>query len=96
VRVGEVREGRGAGMPCALPRALPSGDDMVLRILGEVRVGEVRVDERWGQGAGIPCGLRGTLPLGDDMVVVCWGQDLGGCDRSYMGRVDFRWFRQAP
>jgi hypothetical protein len=56
---------------------------MVLRILGEVRV-----DERWGQGAGIPCGLRGTLPLGNDMVVVCWGQDLGGCDQSYMGRVD--------
>jgi hypothetical protein len=92
VRVGEVPEGRGAGMPCGLTRALPLGNDMVLRILGDVRVGEVR--ER--RGAGIPCGLRSTLPLGDDMVVVCWGQDLGGCDRSYMGRVDFRWFRQAP
>ena len=92
MRVGEVREGQSAGMPCVLPRALPSGDDMVLRILGEVRVGEVR--ER--RGTGIPCGLRGTLPLGDDMVVVCWGQDLGGCVRSYMGRFDFRWLRQAP
>jgi hypothetical protein len=76
---------QGAGMPCGLPSALPLGDDMVLRILGEVRV-----DERRGRGAGISCGLRGTLPLGDDTVVVCWGQDLGGCDRSYMGRVDFR------
>ena len=93
MRVGEIPE-RGAGMPCVLPRALPLGNDMVLRILGDVRVGEVW--ERWGRGAGIPCGLRGTLPLGDDMVAVCWGQDLGGCDRSHMGRVDFRWFRQAP
>jgi hypothetical protein len=39
----------------------------------------------------MPCGLHGALPLGDDMVVVCCGQDLGGCDQSYMGRVDFRW-----
>jgi hypothetical protein len=78
-------------MPCGLPSALPLGDDMVLRILGEVRVG-VQVDEVWeGRGAGIPCGLHGTPPLGDDMVVVCWGQDLGGCDRSYMRRVNFRW-----
>jgi hypothetical protein len=74
-------------MPCGLPHALPLGDDMVLRILGEVRE---------GRGAGIPCGLRSTLPLGNDMVVASWGQDLDGCDRSYMGRVDFRWFRQAP
>ncbi len=80
-------------MLCVLPAsALPSGDDMVLRILGDVRVGE----EREGRGAGIPRGLRDTLPLGDDMVAVCWSQDLGGCDRSYMGRFDFRWFRQAP
>ena len=42
MRVGEVWEGRGARMPSALTRALPSGDDMVLRILGDVRVGEVR------------------------------------------------------
>ncbi len=90
MRVGEIPE-RGAGMPCGLLSALPLGDDMVLWILGEVRVGEVRVDERRGRGAGIPCGLRGTLPLGDDMVVVCWSQDLGGCVRSYMGRVDFIW-----
>ncbi len=79
-------------MPCGLPHALPLGDDMVQRILGEVWVGGV-----WeGRGAEIPCGLRGTLSLGNDMAVVCWGQDLGGCDQSYMGRVDFRWFRQAP
>jgi hypothetical protein len=39
----------------------------------------------------MPCGLCGALPLGDDMVVVGCGQDLGGCDQSYMGRVDFRW-----
>jgi len=93
VRIGEIPE-RGAGMPCVLSRALPLGNDMVLQILGNVRVGEVR--ERRGRGAGIPCGLRGTLPLGDDMVVVCWGQDLSGCDQSYMGRFDFRWLRQAP
>ena len=79
MRVGEILE-QGAGMPCGLPSALPLGDDMVLQILGEVRVGEVWVDERWGQGAGIPCGLRSTLPLGNDMVAVCWSQDLGGCD----------------
>ncbi len=93
MRVGEILE-RGAGIPCVLPRALLLGDDMdmVLRIFGEVQFGEVRE----GRGAGIPCGLHGTLPLGNDMVVVCWGQDLGGCDLSYMGRVDFRWFRQAP
>ncbi len=91
MRVGEILE-RGAGMPYGLPSALPLGDDLVLRILGEVRVSEVRVGEvREGRGAGIPYGLHGTLPLGDNMVVVCWGQDLGGCDRSYMGRVDFRW-----
>ncbi len=31
------------------------------------------------------------LALGDDMVVVGFGQDLGGCDQSYMNRVNFRW-----
>ena len=77
MRVGEILE-QGVRMPCGLRSALPLGDDMVLRILGDVRVGEVW--ERWGRGAGIPCGLHSTLPLGDDMVVVCWGQDLGGCD----------------
>ncbi len=80
--------GRGAGMPCGLCSALLGlGNDMVVVIHGEVRVGEMS-----GQGAGMPCGLRSALlALGDDMVVVSYGQDLGGCDRSYMRRVDFRW-----
>ncbi len=58
---------------------------MVVGIRGEVRVGEMP-----GQGAGMPCGHCGALPLGDDMVVVCCGQDFGGCDQSYMHRVNFR------
>ncbi len=92
MRVGEM-PGQGAGMLCGLHGALlVLGNDMAVGIRGEVRVGEMS-----GQGTGMPCGLcNALLALGNDMVVVGCGHDLGGCDRSYMRRVNFRWFRQAP
>jgi hypothetical protein len=74
-------------MPCGLRGALLAlGNDIVVGIHGEVRVGEMP-----GRGAGMPCGRHRALPLGNDMAVVGCGQDLGGCDRSYMRRFDVRW-----